>query len=213
MQEKINQKNSALGTDCDTWERWLGNKHASAPPPEEASRTFMAPLSRLMHPRSAALHTPSRDQAPTLFSAPYPMIQPSATMAAFVHSLNPRPIAGVHPIASTVDDLTRCEEEYFCMFSHTPSPAQPPFIPPWTPTEPAPPRAVSPTYQTPTVLSESSVSSSRTPPVGPPPFTYSAPFGAPPSVGQAYPLVGPPPFHYPMLYPLQPAPATYTLAQ
>src|SRR5882672_12963608 len=178
MQEKINQKNSALGTDCDTWERWPGNKHASAPPPEEASHTFMAPLSRLMHPRSAALHTPSRDQAPMSFSAPYPPVQPSVTMAAFVHSPNPHPITGVHPITSTVDDLTRHEEEYFHTFGHTPRPAQLPFIPPWPPTGPALPRSVPPMYPTPTVPSESSVTSSRTPPIRLPPFPYPMPFGA-----------------------------------
>src|SRR5882672_9026888 len=89
-----------VSTPFGPWERWPGNEHLSAPPPEEASHTFMAPLSRLMHPRSAALHTPSRSQAPTSFSAPYPTIQPSATMEAFIHSPNPRPIMGVHPITS-----------------------------------------------------------------------------------------------------------------
>src|SRR5882672_2824920 len=121
----------------------------------------MAPLSRLMHPRSAALCTPSRCEPPPSFSAPYPTIQPTVTMPAFIHSPNPRLIAGVHPITSTVDDLTQC---------HTPRPVQPPFIPPWPPSGPALPRSISPRFPTPTVPSESSVSSSRTPPVGPPPF-------------------------------------------
>src|SRR5882672_12024378 len=98
----------------------------------------MAPLSCLMHPRSAALRTPSRSEAPASFSAPYPPIQPAVTTPAFVHSPNPRPIAGVHPTASTMDNLTRHEEEYFRRFSHTPRPAQPPFIPPWPPSGPAP---------------------------------------------------------------------------
>src|SRR5882672_9974632 len=97
----------------------------------------MALLSRLMHPRSATLCTPSRSEAPVSFSAPYPTIQPAVTMPAFFHSPNPRPIAGVHPIASTVDDFTRREEEYFCRFSHTPRPAQPPLIPPRPPSGPA----------------------------------------------------------------------------
>ena len=77
----------------------------------------MAPLSHLMHPRSAALRTPSRSEAPVSFSAPYPTIQPTVTTPAFVHSLNPHLIAGVHPIMSTVDDLTQCEEDYFHTFS------------------------------------------------------------------------------------------------
>src|SRR5882672_3011420 len=68
-------------------------------------------------------------------------------------------------------------------------------------------------FATPTMPSEYSVSSSRTPPVGPPPCPYPMPVGAPPSVGQAYQPVGPPLFQYPMSYPLQPAPATYTPAQ
>src|SRR5882672_1424723 len=135
----------------------------------------MAPLSRLMHPRSATLRTPSRSEAPVSFSAPYPIIQPAVTTPAFVHSPNPRPIAGVHPIALTVDDLTRREEEYFHRFSHTPRPTQPLFIPPWPPSGPAPPQSISPRLPTPTVLSESSISSSRTPPVGPRPFPYSMP--------------------------------------
>src|SRR5467141_102140 len=104
----------------------------------------MAPLSRLMHPRLAALRTLSRSEAPVSFSAPYPTIQPAMTMPAFVHSPNPRPIAGVHPIASTVDYLTRWEEEYFRRFSHTPRPAQLPFIPPWPLSGPALPRLISP---------------------------------------------------------------------
>src|SRR5882672_7211936 len=90
---------------------------------------FLAPLSHLMHPRSAALHSPSMGEAPALFSAPYPMVQPPATMAAIVHSPNPRPIAGVHPTTSTVDDITRREAEYIHMFHLTPQPAQTLFIP------------------------------------------------------------------------------------
>src|SRR5882672_11589377 len=67
-------------------------------------------------------------------------------------------------------------------------------------------------YQTPSIPSKSLASSSRTPPVRPPPFPYPEPFGAPPSIGQAYPLVGPPPFQYSTLYLLQPAPAAYAPA-
>src|SRR5882672_7937443 len=130
---------TAVSTPFGPWERWPSNEHPPAPPPEEASRAFMAPLSRLMHPRSATLHTTSRSEAPVSFSAPYPTIQPAVTTPAFVHSPNPRLIVGVHPIASTVDDLSRCEEEYFRRFSHTPRPAQPLFIPPWPPSGPAPP--------------------------------------------------------------------------
>src|SRR5882672_3794463 len=204
---------TAVSTPFCPWERWPGNEHPPAPPLEEASRAFMAPLSHLMHPRSAALHTPSRSEAPVSFSAPYPMFQPAVTTPAFVHSPNPHPIAGVHPIASTMDDLTRCEEEYFRRFSHTPRPVQPPFIPPWPPAGPALPQSVPPGFPTSTVLSESSVSSSRTPPIGPLPFPHPPPVGAPPSVGQAYPPVGPPLSHYPTSYPLQPAPATYIPAQ
>src|SRR5882672_5605544 len=63
---------ASVSTPFSPWERWPGNEHPSAPPPEEASRIFMVPLSCLMHPRSAALHTPSRGQAPVSFSAPYP---------------------------------------------------------------------------------------------------------------------------------------------
>src|SRR5467141_1748350 len=58
---------ASVSTPFGPWERWPGNKQLSAPPPEEARRTFMAPLSRLMHPRSAALCTPSQDQALALF--------------------------------------------------------------------------------------------------------------------------------------------------
>src|SRR5882672_6768185 len=179
-----------VSTPFGPWERWPSNEHPPAPPLEEASCAFMAPLSRLMHPRLAALHTLSRSEAPASFSAPYPTIQPTVTTPAFVHSLNPCPIVGVHPIASTVDDLTRREEEYFHQFSHTPQPAQLPFIPPWPPSGPAPPQSVPPGFPTSTVPSESSVSSSRTPPVGRPPFPHPLPVGAPPSVGQAYPPVG-----------------------
>src|SRR5467141_3437220 len=204
---------AAVSTPFSPWERWPGNEHAPAPPLEEASRAFMAPLSRLMHPISAALRTPSWSEAPVSFSASYPIIQPAVTTPAFVHSPNPRPITGVHPNTSTVDDLTRREEEYFHRFSHTPRPTQPPFIPPWPPSGPAPPRSISPRFPTPTVPSESSVSSSRTPPVGLPPFPHPMPVGAPPSVGQAYPPVRPPLSQYPMSYPLQPTPATYVPAQ
>src|SRR5882672_2624280 len=97
---------AVVSTPFGPWERWPGNDHAPAPPLEEASHVFMAPLSHLMHPRSAALRTPSRSEAPVLFSAPYPTIQPAVTTPAFVHSPNPRPIVGVHPIALTVDDLS-----------------------------------------------------------------------------------------------------------
>src|SRR5882672_4762610 len=141
---------TAMSTPFSPWERWPSNEHPPAPPPEEASHAFMAPLSRLMHPRSAALRTPSQSEAPVSFSAPYPTIQPTVTMPTFVHSPNPHPIAGVHPIASTVDDLTRREEEYFCRFSHTPQPVQPPFIPPWPPSGPAPPLLISLRLPTPT---------------------------------------------------------------
>src|SRR5882672_6330104 len=89
---------ASVSTPFGPWERWPGNEHPSAPPPEEASCTFMAPLSQLMHPRLAALHTPSRGQAPASFSAPYPTIQPSETIAGFVHPQNPHPITGVPPI-------------------------------------------------------------------------------------------------------------------
>src|SRR5882672_10867836 len=99
---------TAVSTPFIPWERWPSNEHPPAPPPEEASHAFVAPLSRLMHPRSAALHTPSRSEAPVSFSAPYPTIQPAVTMPAFVHSPNPRPIAGVHSIASTVDEGWHC---------------------------------------------------------------------------------------------------------
>src|SRR5467141_844182 len=177
---------TAVSTPFSPWERWPGNEHPPAPPPEEASRAFMAPLSHLMHPRSAVLCTPPRSEAPVSFSAPYPTIQPAVTIHPFVHSPHPHPIAGVHPIALTVDDLSRREEEYFCRFSHTPRPAQPLFIPPWPQSGPAPPRSISPRLPTPTALSESSVSSSRTPLVGPHPFLYSVLVGAPPSVGQPY---------------------------
>src|SRR5882672_7932190 len=88
-------------------DRWPGSEYPSAPPLGGASRMFMAPLSRLMHPRSAALRSPSRGEAPTSFSAPYPMVPPPVTAAAIVHSPNPRPIAGVHPMATTVDDITQ----------------------------------------------------------------------------------------------------------
>src|SRR5882672_11949501 len=99
------------------------------------------------------------------------------------------------------------------MFSHIPRLVQLQFIHLWPPTELAPPQVVPPMYQTPSIPSGYLASSSRTPPVGLPPFPYPAPFGAPPSVGQAYPPVGPPPFQYSTLYPLQPAPAAYTPAQ
>ena len=148
---------ASVSTPFGPWERWPGNEHAPAPPLEEASHAFMAPLSRLMHPRSAALRTPSRSGAPASFSAPYPTIQPTMTTTPFVHSPNPRPIAGVHPIASTVDDLTRREEEYFRRFSHTPQPAQPPFIPPWPPSGPAPPQLVPPGFPTSTVVSSTQI--------------------------------------------------------
>src|SRR5882672_3429948 len=75
-----------VSTPFSPWERWPGNEHPPAPPPGEASHAFMAPLSHLMHPRSAALHTPSRSKAPASFSATYPTIQPTMTMPAFVHS-------------------------------------------------------------------------------------------------------------------------------
>src|SRR5882672_6906095 len=104
---------ASVSTPFSPWEGWPSNEHPPAPPPEEASHVFMAPLSRLMHPRSAALRTLSRSEAPVSFSAPYPTIQLAITTPAFVHSLNPRPIAGVHPITLTMDDLTQHEEEYF----------------------------------------------------------------------------------------------------
>src|SRR5882672_5451706 len=114
-------------------------------------------------------------------------------MPAFIHSLNPHPITGVHPITSTVDDLTRHEEEHFWVFGLTPQPAQPPFIPLWPPTELAPLQAMPPTYQAAPAPSTSSSSSSATSSVGPPLSPYRAPFVAPPPVGQVYPPAGPPP--------------------
>src|SRR5712664_4411622 len=81
---------ASVSTPFSPWERWPSNEHPPAPPLEEASRVFMALLSRLMHPRSATLHTLSRSEAPVSFSAPYLTIQPAVTTPAFVHSLNPR---------------------------------------------------------------------------------------------------------------------------
>src|SRR5467141_1859207 len=55
---------TAVSTPFSTWERWPSNEHPPAPPPEEASCAFMAPLSHLMHPRSAVVCTLSRSEAP-----------------------------------------------------------------------------------------------------------------------------------------------------
>src|SRR5882672_6123436 len=87
--------------------RWPGSEYPSAPPLEGASCTFMAPLSGLMHPRLAGLCSPSWGEAPASFIAPYPMVQPPVTAAAIIHSPNPHLIAGVHPTASMVDNITR----------------------------------------------------------------------------------------------------------
>jgi len=90
---------ASSSTPYGPWERWPVNEYPTAPPPEEASHMFMEPLSHLMHPRSAALHTPSWVEAPASFSFQYPTVQPSVTAATFVHSQNPHPITGVPPIA------------------------------------------------------------------------------------------------------------------
>src|SRR5882672_3763408 len=84
-----------------------------------------------------------------------------------------------------------------CMFHLTPQPAQTPFIPPWSPTEPVPSQAMPPTYPTVPSSSKSSSSSSATSAVGSPLPSSQLLFVALPPVGQVYLPARPPPFQYP----------------
>ena len=59
---------ASASTPYGPWERCTGSEHPSTPPSKEASCIFMAPLSHIMHPRSAALCTPSQGEAPVSFS-------------------------------------------------------------------------------------------------------------------------------------------------
>src|SRR5882724_3490967 len=68
----------------------------------EASRMFMGPLQQLMHPRSAALSTPSRSEAPASFTAPYPVANLTVTSDATIQSPNPQPTSGTGPLASSI---------------------------------------------------------------------------------------------------------------
>jgi len=78
-------------------------------PLEEASRAFMAPLSHLMHPRSAALGT-HLGARPLHRSVPYPRSN-HCDNNRFVPLRTPAQSGCTHRI--NVDDLTRQEEEYF----------------------------------------------------------------------------------------------------
>src|SRR5882724_8572661 len=118
----------------------------------------MGPLQQLMHPRSAALHTPSRSGAPASFTAPYPVANPTVTSDVTIQSPNPRPTSGTRPLATSVREWTACELKYLRQQGATPctpSPPQPPipappYIPLWPPTRSAP-TAPRPLPQTPPV--------------------------------------------------------------
>src|SRR5882724_1212834 len=78
------------------------------PPPEylitSPSRgvpsTFMEPLSQMANSQLETLCTLSRFQGPSTFRQPYPVTQPPMAPAAFVHSPDPRPIAGDSPLVA-----------------------------------------------------------------------------------------------------------------
>ena len=112
-------------------ERGSPHKYPPVPSLGEVNCMFMAPLSCLMHHGSAALHTPSSGEELALFSTPYPIANPPAVPKMILHSPNPCPIAGDHPLASTVSGLTSCEVEYFCTFQVAPHMPQEPLHPDW----------------------------------------------------------------------------------
>src|SRR5882724_5778098 len=172
---------------------------------------FMGPLQQLMHPRSAALHTLSRSEAPAFFTAPYPVANPTVISDATIQSPNPRPTSGTGPLATSVREWTARELDYLReqgATPRTPGPPKPPvpappYIPLWPPTRSAP-MAPGPPPQTPSVAMPHHgypVPPAPMPthhvPVGPPPMQPYAP--APPQ----NPFAGYPPPQWPQYPPPQ----------
>src|SRR5882724_6566099 len=60
--------------------------------------------------------TPSHMQAPSTFREPYPVTRTLTAPATFVHSPDPRPIAGDSPLVAVTQRFTLVEEEYLRMF-------------------------------------------------------------------------------------------------
>src|SRR5882724_8631222 len=188
----------------------------------------MGPLQQLMHPRSAALRTPSHSEALASFMALYSVANPTMTLDATIQSPNPRPTSGTGLLATSVWEWTARELEYLQQQGatpHTPSPPKPPvpappYIPPWPPMCSAPtvpmlvprtplvalphhgypaPPAPMPTHHVPVAL-----------PMAPPPFPGQAylPVGGPPiqlyvPAPPQHPFAGYPPPQWPQYPPPQ----------
>src|SRR5882724_6480929 len=188
---------------------------------------FMGPLQQLMHPRSAALHTLSRSEAPAFFTAPYPVANPTVISDATIQSPNPRPTSGTGPLATSVREWTARELDYLReqgATPRTPGPPKPPvpappYIPLWPPTRSAP-TAPGPPPQTPSVATPHHgypVPPAPMPthhvPVAPPApmpthhVPVTPPMAPPPVPGPAYPPVGGPP-----IQPYAPAPPQHPFA-
>src|SRR5882724_9261699 len=114
--------------------------YPTASPSRGAPRTFMEPLSRMIHSRLETLRTLSRLQGSSTFREPYPVANPPMAPATFVHSPDPRPASGDSRLVDATRMFTQAEEEYLHtirLTTSTPSNApstpqqQPTYIPVW----------------------------------------------------------------------------------
>ena len=79
-------------------------------PSRAAPRTFMEPLSRMVHSRLETLRTPSRLQGSSTFREPYPVANPPMAPATFVHSPDPRPASGDSQLVAATCMFMQAEE-------------------------------------------------------------------------------------------------------
>src|SRR5882724_11133949 len=96
-------------------------RYPTSSPARGMPSTFMEPLSRMVHSWLETPRTPSHMQGPSTFREPYPVILTPTAPATFVHSPDPRLIAGDSPLVATTQRFTLAEEEYLCTFWPTTS--------------------------------------------------------------------------------------------
>src|SRR5882724_7686243 len=145
----------------------------------------------MVHSQLETLHTPSHMQGPSTFREPYPVTQTPMAPATFVHSPDPRLIAGDSPLVAVTQRFTLAEEEYLHTFRPTTSTVNNPPPAPFHPFQAA--HQQRPIY----VPTWSAAQSGPLPPM---PLTQAAPAATPVTPPMVPPTVPPTAPHQPFGY-------------